>query len=70
MSGTAMSFLTQTLNGKIGLHLWSSDENCNTIATTTFWLDPTTAAGLGKMLLKEVDRLPRVVEASDLGIAA
>lgn len=68
MSDNAVSYLTQTLRGQIGLSMWYSGKDCHTTVTTTFWLDPRDAEGIARMLLKEVDALPRVVEASDLGL--
>lgn len=68
MSDNAVSYLTQPLRGKIGLSMWYSDKKCHTTVTTTFWLDPRDAEGIAKMLLGQVDSLPRAVEASDLGL--
>jgi hypothetical protein len=68
MSDNEVSYLVQSLRGKIGLSMWYSGKDCHTTVTTTFWLDPRDAEGIARMLLREVDSLPRMVEASDFGL--
>jgi len=67
---TGVSFLTQAHNGKIGLSIYHSGDDDKTVVSTTYWLAPNDAAGLAVILLREVEALPRVAEASDLGLVA